>query len=257
MILPGLVSITFRQLSPHEIVEWVVRAGLDAIEWGGDVHVPHGDLARAAAVAAMTADAGLAACAYGSYYRVGHDEPVAFETVLETAEALGAPLIRVWAGKKGSADADEDDRRRVVEESVRIAELAERAGMTVAYEYHGHTLTDTVASARRLLDAVVAENVQTFWQPPRGGSPADRMAGLRDVLDRLANLHVFHWDGVTGERLPLAAGRADWLAWLGIAAATGRGHYALLEFVRGDDPEAFLEDAAVLKDMVSQLKYPP
>jgi hypothetical protein len=51
----------------------------------------------------------------------------------------------------------------------------------------------------------------------------------------------------------LAAGRADWLALLGIAAATGRKHYALLEFVRDDNPGAFQEDAAVLKDMLSQL----
>ena len=253
MIHSGLVSITFRQLRPRAVVDLVVRAGLEGIEWGGDVHVPHGDLVRAAEVAAMTADAGLAACAYGSYYRVGHDEPVPFEPVLETAEALGTSLIRVWAGTKASGEADEDYRRRVVDESIRIAELAERAGMIVAYEHHGHTLTDTLASARRLLDEVTQANVQTYWQPPKGASLDDCIASLGDVLGRLAHLHVFHWDRATGDRLPLAPGRADWLTLLRIAAATGRPHFAMLEFVRDNDPEAFLEDAVVLREMLSRL----
>ena len=50
----GLVSITFREKSPEEIVGLVVEAGLDGIEWGGDVHVPHGDLAKAREVRANT-----------------------------------------------------------------------------------------------------------------------------------------------------------------------------------------------------------
>lgn len=54
MLLPGLVSITFRKLSPGEIVELVATAGLVGIEWGGDVHVPHGDFARAAEVRKLT-----------------------------------------------------------------------------------------------------------------------------------------------------------------------------------------------------------
>ncbi len=39
----GLVSVTFRQLSPEEIVRVAREAGLTVIEWGGDVHVPPGD----------------------------------------------------------------------------------------------------------------------------------------------------------------------------------------------------------------------
>src|SRR5687768_14765950 len=64
-IQPGLVSVTFRKLSPAEVVRVAVDAGLTSIEWGGDIHVPHGDLARAKEVAAMTTEAGLSASAYG------------------------------------------------------------------------------------------------------------------------------------------------------------------------------------------------
>ena len=40
MIRGGLVSITFRKLSPRAIIDLVTRANLIGIEWGGDVHVP-------------------------------------------------------------------------------------------------------------------------------------------------------------------------------------------------------------------------
>jgi 3-dehydroshikimate dehydratase len=44
MIKTGLVSVSFRKFSPEKIIEMVKNAGLCAIEWGGDVHVPHGDV---------------------------------------------------------------------------------------------------------------------------------------------------------------------------------------------------------------------
>src|SRR4051812_49693737 len=102
----GLVSVTFRALGPQQVVELVRQANLDAIEWGGDIHVPHGDTARAREVRTMTLDAGLAVAAYGSYYRaaVSDADGLPFARVLETAVALEAPTIRVWAGNKASAD---------------------------------------------------------------------------------------------------------------------------------------------------------
>src|SRR6187549_164575 len=94
----GLVSVTFRQLPPREIVDLARRAELGGIEWGGDVHVPAGDAGRAREVRAMTEDAGLSIVAYGSYYRAGEEDEAAFAPVLDSACALGAPAIRIWAG---------------------------------------------------------------------------------------------------------------------------------------------------------------
>ena len=104
-LLPGLVSISFRDRTPTELIAASVRAGLQGIEWGGDIHVPHGNLNVAREVAARTREAGLQVAAYGSYYRVGRDETrqEAFAQILDTAVALQAPLIRVWAGEQGSA----------------------------------------------------------------------------------------------------------------------------------------------------------
>jgi 3-dehydroshikimate dehydratase len=59
-MLPGLCSVSFRALPAAEVAERAAAAGLSAIEWGGDVHVPAGDLAMARAVARLSAGHGLA-----------------------------------------------------------------------------------------------------------------------------------------------------------------------------------------------------
>ena len=47
MLTPGLVSVSFRPLAGEEIIRLAKETGLAAVEWGGDVHVPAGDTARA------------------------------------------------------------------------------------------------------------------------------------------------------------------------------------------------------------------
>ena len=250
MIHPGLCSITFRQLTVAEIVALAARAELDCIEWGGDVHVPHGDMARAREARNATQDTALRTVSYGSYYRVAESEAEGprFEAVLETALALGAPNVRVWAGGRGSADADATYRRRFVDETRRIATLAASADVAVSFEFHGGTLTDTNDSARALLDEIAHPNVFSYWQPAVGRPVEYRLAGLRKLLPWLTNLHVFQWAGASPaiERQMLAEGSGEWAAYLAAARATGREHCALLEFVADDSPERFLEDAATL-----------
>lgn len=247
MLHSGLVSITFRQLSPQEIIKLVAQAGLDGIEWGGDIHVPHGNLVRAREVRRMTAEAGLRIAAYGSYYRVGHEDSGPFKAVLETALELKTPLIRVWAGIQGTAAADAAYFHRVVEDSRRIAELAAQAGIRIAYEFHADTLTDTNEAACKLLSTVAHENIASYWQPPRYSTVEYNLAGLAAVLPWLQHVHVFNWHIKNGERLLLAEAEASWLSYLRKISAAGREHFTMLEFVKGDAPETFLQDAATLK----------
>jgi 3-dehydroshikimate dehydratase len=259
MIRGGLVSITFRKLTPRTIIDLVTHAGLAGIEWGGDIHVPHGENDVAREVAQMTRDVGLLVAAYGSYYRVGVSEAdgLAFARVLESAITLGAPTLRVWAGNRGSADADESYRAAVIEDARRIAVLAHAAGITVSFEYHRNTLTDTNASAHRLLAEVGHPNVRTFWQPPVAMSPAECLRGLDAVSDYLSNVHVYQWvaasPAATADRRSLAEGAGVWRQYLERLAATDRAHFALLEFVRDDTPEQFLADAGVLSAWLAEL----
>ena len=249
MIHPGLVSITFRKLSPAEIVALVRKAGLHGIEWGGDVHVPHGDIGRAREVRALTVEAGLAVAAYGSYYRAGWSETngLPFKQVLDSAVELGAPTIRVWPGGKASADMSGTERRAVVEDLLRIAALSAQVGVSISTEFHSGTLTDTNESATRLLAEAEHPNLFTCWQPHNGEETAECVAGLRAVLPRVSNIHVFHWWPTAAERHPLAEGEARWAEfWRELRTLPG-GRHALLEFVEGDTAEAFLRDAGTLE----------
>ena len=253
MISPGLVSITFRALAPAEIVALVRQAGLRGIEWGGDIHVPHGNLARAREVREMTQEAGLTVAAYGSYYRAGQGEAAGlpFTSVLESAVELGAPVIRVWAGSAGSTSSSPELRAQVGADLRRITALAAAEHIGVALEFHNGTLTDTAGSTVRLLAEVGEPNLSTYWQPPLDLATDDCLRDLRSLLPRLTHLHVYHWRGPAMERLPLTAGAERWRSFLELAATAPGDRYAMLEYVEGDAPANFLRDAATLKSWLS------
>lgn len=254
MIRSGLVSISFRGLPARDVAALAAGAGLWGVEWGGDVHVPHGDTARAREARALTLDLGLAVSSYGSYYRAGEDGPgnPAFSDVLRSAVALGAPVIRVWAGCKGSGEADEDDWRAVIADSRRIAGLAAGEGIRVAFEFHGGTLTDRAHTAARLLRAAGHPNLFTYWQPPVGLRPDRAGRGLMRVTPWLAHVHVFYWQPGTRRR-PLAEGEKRWRQYLSILHGVPGDRYALLEFVKDDDPGQLRRDAATLRAWLEDL----
>lgn len=253
-LLPGLVSVTFRKLSPAEVIELARSSGLAGIEWGGDVHVPHGDEALAASIGEMTRSAGLQVSAYGSYFRAGHSEQegLPFARVLASARALGAPVIRIWAGTRGSAASDEAHREWVVRECRRVAGQAAEAGIRVALEYHGNTLTDTLDSTRRLLESVNHPNLRSLWQPVNGTPVAGRLEELRVLEPWLEHVHVFNWSS-TGQRLPLEPGMDLWRPCLQWLKKSRPGCAVLLEFVEGDQPESCVRDAATLGSWIQGL----
>ncbi|GAA0798401.1 sugar phosphate isomerase/epimerase family protein [Spirilliplanes yamanashiensis] len=248
-LLPGLVSVTLRHLHADRVVALAEMAGLAAIEWGGDVHVPHGDLAAAARVAGLTYRAGLAVSAYGSYYRLGHPGELDAAAVVASAARLGAPAIRVWAGRRGSADADPGYRAAVRDDALRVAAMAADAGIGLVLEYHRQTLTDTRAATAELLAELRGAGVRSLWQPQPERSLAENAGDLTALLPDLANLHVFAWLP-DRRRLPLSAHREQWSAWLPIAASAPGDRYASLEFAAGDDPVQVLTDAVTLRALL-------
>lgn len=245
MFEPGLVSVTFRKLLPVEIIRLVKRSGLCAIEWGSDVHVPPTDPEYASHIGKLTREAGLRVASYGSYFRPGVHSPEEFEQYLQTALSLGAPVIRVWAGSKGSAEASPADREAVISCTQAICDMSARHNITICYEYHEGTLTDRVDSALAAVLAVNRANMKLYWQYQPALSPAENCAVLRRVLPHLQTVHVFAMDASL-VRHPLSDAAADWLSYKAILKESPIDHPLLLEFVEGDKPEAFLRDADTL-----------
>ena len=252
--IPGLVSVTFRQLGVERVVELASDAGLKSIEWGGDIHVPHGDLAKADRSRKLCEDAGIAVSAYGSYYRAWASEKngVDFSSILDTAQSLGAPMVRVWAGNLASAGAPPGFREAVVADLKRICVLAAQRDCSISLEFHGGTLTDNAATTREVIDAVGAPNLTTYWQPPVGIAGEQCLDGLKLILPYLQNLHVFHWWPDQQHRLSLSDGQGQWRKYLEAAADPAKRRHVSLEFVRNDDAEQFRQDAKTLLNLLKE-----
>jgi len=253
MLYSGLVSISFRTLSPPQIVKLVSEAGLDAIEWGGDVHVPHGDITGAEKVRKLTQDAGLAVSSYGSYYRLacaGAESPE-FPPVLDTAIALGVSTLRVWAGNKGTNDADNTWWTAVIDDARIITDVAAAHGIVIALEFHPHTLTDTVEGTLRLLEAVDHPHFRTYWQPPPAQRHSERLDGLRRIKSWLSNLHVNYFEA--DQNVGLEKGAKEWRSYFTEVNNQEIERYALLEFVPDNIAENFLQEAKTLKRLLSQV----
>ena len=165
MLNTGIVSVTFRKLSVEEVAKVTKNAGLSTIEWGGDIHVPPMNEEAIADAKKATAENGLTIASYGSYFNcTGDDEEM--EKNLKTASLLGAPNIRIWAGKLWSNDYTDETRAEFVKRIKHTVQSAAKYGLTVSPEFHGGTLTDELDSALRLVDEIGEDNFRRIGRRP-------------------------------------------------------------------------------------------
>lgn len=269
MIHPGICSVGFAHRPWQEVLSHAAQAGLKGVEWG-TAHVPPGSVQVAREVGLRTREFEMVACSYGSYYRAGVSEPgLPFERVLETAVALGAVTVRIWAGNKDGGEANAAQRAAIVEDIARIAEMSAKAGVALGLEYHHGTLTGSPESTDRLMQEADHAAVRFHWQPPLGRPPGYCLDSLRRVLPRLANLHVFHWTVGSSKgdesappdlsalvwpedyhRHPLSDGLEPWRTYLRCATTAPGDRWALLEFTKGDAPEQMAADARTLATLL-------
>lgn len=249
MIIPGMVSATFRDKPAEDIIRLCVEAGLKAVEWSENAHVMPRDPEGAGALYEKTREAGLSVAAYGSYYRLGQNEDVegAFEASLVSAAALHAPLIRVWAGTEESKIVPDERRRALAAEARKICDMARAQKIKVALEWHRNTLTDTNESAMKFLEEVGHENLYCLWQPTVALNMNQRTQGLDLLGDRLLNLHIYYW--LDGVRRPFEEGVGEWRRYLEHVDME-KDRFGLLEFVMDNTEEQFLADAKVLHELL-------
>lgn len=241
--------MAFRAVDPAGIIRLAVNSGLQAIEWGGDVHVPQGDFDRARKVRQLTADAGIETVSYGSYWRAGVSS--GFDEVVKTASALGAPLVRVWAGATDGRRAQPDIRAAVIAELRQAADIAQDHGIRLSLEFHDDTLACTGLLTRILLEEVAHAALRCHWQPPLGESDEVCRDSLRLVQPWLTHLHVFHWWPTACDKKPLALGADRWQSFLSEIANDGFRRATLLEFLPDGNPASLAGESAALHAILS------
>lgn len=241
----GIFSVTFRPKSREEIVLLTKEAELDSVLWGGDIHVPHGELALAKETFALCQSHGIGTDVYGSYYKISPD---GISTVLDTADALGTKTVRIWAGTKGSADTSEDERRALTEQLRADADTALSRGFTLAFEYHGGTLTDNAESALRMLREADRENIRLHWQPNQYRDFEFNKTACRLVAPYVDAVHVFAWVG--NGKFPLHTQQYEWQTYFDILGEHGSCSLAVLEFLPVESREDLLRDTETLRRII-------
>lgn len=247
----GLVSVSFRGLDAEKIIEIAKNAGLSAIEWGGDLHVPSGRADIARSVGEMTRAAGLRVAEYGSYYRLGVSAPEEIDAVVASAVALGTDTVRVWAHNKGSENISESEYAAAVEDAKRICRRY--PDVTFCTECHNNTVTDDYGANLRFLSDVDMPNFAAFWQPNQLKGHEYDLESVACLAPYVRAAHVFAWEGE--KRFPLEHHRLRWEAYLDALMTNGGREVSLmLEFMHDDDPETLAVEARRLRDIVSSLK---
>lgn len=242
----SLLSVTFRKKTVEEIVSLAAQGGVDAIEWGSDVHVPPIDPANAAKALQLCRENGLEVSAYGTYYRCDGTD---FAPYLEVAQILQTRVIRVWAGSLGSEECPAETRSVIVESLKKAVEMASGTGCVIAVEYHPYTLTDTLESTLQLLADV--PGLYTYWQYVLDLSVEENLSHIEALGEKVQNIHAYYHE--EKQQFPLAAGKDAWFKYLTKAQQCTQARYVGLKFVRGGTAEQFLEDAATLKEIVNGL----
>lgn len=258
----GIVSVTFRQYAYENFIKYTKLTDLSCIEWGSDIHIPYNDNVKARNVADKMRETYLETVSYGSYYRLGLEQQKGvtnltnehiFSMILQTAEIINAPSIRVWGGALPSAELSESERKAIVEDTLRVAVAAKIKNKLISVEYHGNTITDNLESALNFIKAVRdngGDNVYLYWQPNQYMTFEENKSELKQICPYLSNIHVFAWKD--GERFPLEVQKDIWKEYVEIVAEqTDDNHNFLLEFVKGDKVEQLVEDAKILIEVLN------
>lgn len=159
----GFTSTSFRQIkSLEKIVDIAVKAEIDCIEWGGDVHVR--SIADARKAKELCDKAGIRINSFGSYYRVGSKNADEWKEICEIASTMGARSVRVWLGRADSEKTDELTYKIIVEDTKSICAKAKEYGLIVCPECHDNTFNNNTDAFLKIHKDVGCDNFRTYFQ---------------------------------------------------------------------------------------------
>lgn len=243
----GLVSVSFRTLSPDDIVLAAKAAGLSVIEWGSDVHAPFDNAARLKQIVKLQEKNGITCSSYGTYYRLGETDPALLPAYIGAAKALGTDVLRIWCGTKSASAYSESERKELLTLCRSAAECAEKAHVTLCIECHSGTYTDDADAALSLLQEVNSPAFRTYWQPGQYRTAEENMRYATLVAPYTKHLHVFNWQGT--RKLPLADG---WEVWKRYLTCFSGERTLLLEFMPDGRVESLSTEAETLLRLIGR-----
>ena len=237
----GLVSVSFRPLTPQQVAAAAVDAGLSYIEWGSDVHAPYDDPQKLAEIAALQKQYGIRCCSYGTYFRLGQTPMEELPGYIRAAKSLGTDILRLWCGVKSTDSHTREEQEDLLAQCRMAAALAEKEGVTLCMECHKNTFTETKEGALAVMQAVNSPNFRMYWQPNQWRTVEENVEYARLLRDYITHIHVFQWK--QKQRFPLAEGVEEWKTYL---REIHGDHMLLLEFMPDDDVRSLPAEAQAL-----------
>lgn len=241
MFRTGLVSVSFRDKTPPEIIKAAAGAGLSCIEWGSDVHAPFSDTKKLAEIKEECGANGIACCSYGTYYRIGQNTVSEIMPYIEAAKILGTDVLRLWCGTKGAAEYTDREKKELTELCIRLSETAEKESVKLCLECHNNTLTDTADETVKLMNTVNSPYFKMYWQPNQYKTEKENLDYAKKISGITEIIHAFNWEG--DSKYPLGSAKEIWHEYLGVFG----GGTVLLEFMPDGKIESLAGEAAALK----------
>lgn len=244
----GLCTISNLDADAETVIRLAAEAGYSGVELcGRDPYAGDRSAAHFRELAACAAANDIEVPVYGSYLRPGTDSFAdELERALTATNALGAPLIRVWAGEQEYQETTDEHWDRTVEDLGTLADAAADRGIEVTVERHAGTLTNTAEGATQLVEALDRENCQLNYQPNFGHSADEVVADVQKLarISNHAHIQATAEPGVR-DRCLLEAGYFDVGAVLVALADADFDGYVAVEFVT----DAVAYETAIRRDL--------
>jgi sugar phosphate isomerase/epimerase len=243
----GLVSVSFRQHSPREILKEVTAAGLSCVEWGSDVHAPCYDIERLHEIATLQKEYGIFCSSYGTYFRLGETPIDELGAYIQAAKILDTHILRLWCGRKSGKDMTNEERNALLDTCRTAAKMAEESGVTLCMECHKGTFTENPDDAVWLMESVNSLHFRMYWQPFQWQEPEENIINATKIANYAEHIHVFNWRGK--EKFPLAEAVKIWQSYLKQFSVP---RTLLLEFMPNGTMAELGEEARALKSIVGE-----
>lgn len=212
MFVKGLCSVSFRSLSPQEIILAAKNANLSCIEWGSDIHAKCDITENLGYIVSLQEKYGIFCSSYGTYFRLGTDNVNELSQYISAAKVLGTDVLRIWCGDRQREMLTDSESSALIDIAKKAAEIACKNGVTLCMECHNNSYTQTLCGALELMEKVGSENFRMYWQPNQLVSTDENIRYAKGISKYVRNIHVFNWLG--NEKYHLCDGVDVWKKYL-------------------------------------------
>lgn len=243
----GLVSVSFRELTPFQIMDLMKSVGISIVEWGSDVHAPYKETERLKEIAKVQSENGIVCSSYGTYFRAGVTPIEELKGYINAAKILGTNVLRIWCGDRDSEKYSNEEKESLFETCRRLADIAKENNVILCCECHGWSYTNTLSSALELMTAVNSENFKMYWQPNQFKDFETNLEYAGKIAEYTVNIHIFNWEGE--DKFPLIEAKEKWQAYL---KKFSGNENLLLEFMPDGKPESLKTEYEALLKIVGE-----